>query len=468
MPIKKLIPWVALLALIVLLIYLLSPQIFAPNKANEEPEPMETTSPEKTPEPTPAETEPPTVIVTFDDEGAITTQTVLQWEPLDLPEPAGKEGYTFFGWYDVENAIFPEISDQSLPLVDVTLYAVYCPTLGGKTHAPYLPMDASWRSRPDEPVTRADAISVFYGLTPLFAEDEQNAETEAADLETYREKLQSIGVALPDDAVLDEAITKDEFLVMLAPYFPEGYLLLSFGEESVGTDPVSRLDAARILNNALDRHGDKNRLAEARMIIQDLPENEEDAADLMEAILPHEYTCDTVTETWTSVELPELPLGEFTTGDLEVDAWIKGIFEERLKDGMTQREQLAALYRYVRDTSRYRKGDIHEEPDTAWVLAEARKMMEEGGGNCFTYSSTLCELYRALGVDAKIYAGTISEQLNPHAWVEANIDGTVYIFDVEMEATRLRFHHPYIDFFMRTYHDLKGWDYRRDFVVEWS
>ena len=399
-----------------------------------------------------------TVTVVFDDEGEKTEVTVKRGEPVDLIEAAGKEGYTFCGWEDEEGYVVRD--EKPLPMADVILRALYVPTLGTDEHKAYLPMDASWRCRPDEPLTRAEAITRLYDMTPLLSD---SAEAEE-DLGAMMGRLRTIGVEVDVEADPNEAITRGEFLNLLKAYGPDVTDLAELDAGEPGED-MTRLDTAKLMNMILGRKADPAFLEKARTIIRDLPENDEDSLNLLEACLDHGHAYEDGSEKWTEVTLPELPIPGFTTGDLELDAWLKQIIDDRTSENNTLKENLRLLYRYVRDSFRYRKGEIHTDTESDWVAQEARKMMDEGGGNCFTYSSTLCELYRALGLDARVYAGAIAAEAQPHAWVEATIDGTTYIFDVEMEWTRLRFHQPYIDFFMRTYYDLKGWNYQRDFYM---
>ena len=493
---KKLFSWLAIASLVVVLAVILVLSSHSEKDAGVPaiaPEPTKETAVTVEPQqPTEAEPAPTVFRIILNDGGEETILEAQEGDTIPLPAAAAPLGYVFSAWEDQDGI---EVDPDFKVTGDMTLYAVFRPALTDLDHAPYLSMDASWRTRPNDPVSHEEAVNFVASLLSIPAASEEPETEVRADVESiYSENLillRSLGCIRAEEFDPAAPVTQSELFFLLAPFCPapvtdceikgiaadddlfSAYCLAVengwiSADEAEPERAVTRLEYARAMNDVLHRSADPYVLAEAEHILPDLPDNDEDALTMLEATIRHTASEADGSELWADVELPDRPLQDFTTGDLEVDAWIKGIFEERLTDNMTQREKLAALYRYVRDTSRYRKGEIHEEPDTAWVLEEARKMMEEGGGNCFTYSSTLCELYRALGVDAKIYAGTISEQMNPHAWVEANINGTVYIFDVEMEATRLRFHHPYIDFFMRTYYDLKGWDYKRDFVVEWS
>ena len=416
----------------------------------------------------PEATETPTVTVIFDEEGKKTEVAVMQGELLELAEAAGKNGYRFIGWKDEGGSIIQ--GSKLLPKNDAVLRAVYFPILGTNDHRAYLPMDASWRSRPDEPITRADVITMLYNLTPIACEDNGQVPEDAdAAVEEKAMSLLTIGIVLEEGKDLSAPITREEFLSLLNAYGPivsdTAVLVSGEREEAAQDDAMTRLEIARIMNAVMGRSGDPAFLEEARTIIRDLPENDEDAIHMLEACLNHEHTYEVGTEKWAEAELPELPFPGFTTGDIELDAWLKQIIDESTDESHTLKENLSSLYRYVRDNFRYRKGEIHTDAETDWVALEARKMMDEGGGNCFTYASTLCELYRAIGLDANVYAGSIAEENQPHAWVEATVDGVTYIFDVEMEWTRMRFHQPYVDFFMRTYYDLKGWNYQRNFYM---
>lgn len=160
----------------------------------------------------------------------------------------------------------------------------------------------------------------------------------------------------------------------------------------------------------------------------------------------------------------------YTTGDKATDDMLKKIVDEQVTDNMSFEDSLLALYRYVRDNYRYRKGNYYDVGDTSFCMDETRKILETGCGNCYAFAALLYNLYRMVGLDCTLYSGTIGKGHSPHGWVEADIDGVTYIFDVETEYAYL--YRPsntgsdtnervWKNMFMRTYEQMKGWNYKR-------
>ena len=416
--------------------------------------------------PTPSEPEAAPIFYTvrYHLNGETSAEEVEAGETLVFPSVEVEPGYTFFGWDDGSGALFG--GSPVTPEADADFTAVFRLSLGTESHAPYLSVDATWQSRPDEILTRADAAIMLYGLLSKEAEPgegftdltEDDACFEAASA------LKALGVLDGEEFRPADPLTRGELLQMLRAFYPDA-LLASDDPGAAPEEEMSRLATAKLMNPLLGRSADPSVLDRDLAVIFGLPEDEEDRLAILEAILPHTPEASGEGELWTEVEIPEPPIPGFSTGDLEVDAWLKQIIDEKTNENMTLKEKLRALYLYVLNTFRYRKGEVYAEADPGILVAETRKMMVEQGGNCWTHASLLCELYRAIGVDAKVYGGTIGD-MQAHAWVEADVDGNTYVFDAEMEKTILRFHKDYFDFFMRTYNDVRGWAYQRDFVIE--
>lgn len=460
-------------------------------------------SPSVTAEPLPTSPAPPQETLSsavcravFAAGGEETVLTAEAGTALELPAFTPTPGYTFFGWTDESGALVP---DGTVRLNrDMHFESLVRVTLGGEAHSAYLPLDSSGQARPDELMSRGDAAIMFAGLVSAEAAQD-GADSVFSDL-TEQDACFAACSALRALGLLDgtsfrpaQPLTRADLFLLLARFYPEAeksyaFLDLSPEEDAYGAfclaaergwldyeadmaaEPdaeLTRLQVVQVMNRVLGRSADPSILNEDLSAISDLPEEETSRLALLEAMIPHSCRISEDGETWTDIELPAIQvIPGFTSGDAEVDAWLKEILDSTIREEMSFTEQLRALYRYVLNSFRYRKGSIYEGPDPAILLSETRKMMEEQGGNCYTHSALLCELYRALGLEAKVCAGTISASDNPHAWVEATIDGTVYVFDPEMEKTILRFKKPYFDFFMRSYYDVKGWDYQQSFVID--
>ncbi len=453
-------------------------------------------TPEPTPTPTPEPTPTPVTVlfVTGEREEAL---SVPVGEELELPMGEELAGQRFFGWRGEDGVLLAAGTVISEPSDGLRFEAVYRVALGGTSHTAYLPAGEDGLLRPDDLMTRADAALMLYALLPEEARPEAK-EANFSDLSeedacyTACAALRALGALEGESFYPTEPLSRGALLSMLRPFFPEAAEDFSFADlsaEDEGYDAfclaaergwievteamevlpqelLSRLQTAKLMNRVLERSADPAILEEDLAGMADLPENREDALALLEAAIPHEAELTDEGERWIDPEELWMPIPGFTTGDTEVDAWLKKIIDDKVDESKPQRDQLLALYIYVRDTFRYRKGELYEEAAPDILLAETRKMMEEEGGNCYTHSALMCQLLRARGLEAKVCCGTIGNDFSPHAWVEAEIDGTTYVFDPEMEKTNFRFHHPYFNFFMRTEYDVKGWDYQEAFVLE--
>lgn len=474
------------------------------------PESLAAATPAPMPE-VPEESLPPDsyrILLVSDGKESILTAT--DGLPLELPEAEAPAGYRFFGWADESGALLPE--GAVFPGGDARYEAVFYLSLDD-AHGAYLPLDGSGQARPGELMPRSDAAIMLSGLiTAEPPAPEQEPEPDPKDKKKDKSKdepalfddvtekdacyeacaaLHAFGILEGGSFRPEDALTRGELFELLSRFYPAADGLWLFSDLDEGSErraafclaaergwidyadgmmaeadtELTRLQVALLMNRVLGRAADPAVLQEDLSAIGDLPEDETDRLAILEAMIPHALGESEGGELWADCEIPTLPIPGFTTRDLEVDAWLKNILDTTTNDSMELKEKLRVLYLYVRDSFRYRKGEIYEGPDPTLLTAETRKMMEEEGGNCYTHAALLCELYRALGVDAKVYAGTVSNSQNPHAWVEATINGRTYVFDAELEKTKIRFSQPYFDFFMRTYYDVKGWDYQREFIL---
>ena len=74
-------------------------------------------------------------------------------------------------------------------------------------------------------------------------------------------------------------------------------------------------------------------------------------------------------------------------------------------------------------------------------------MYSTGTGNCYCYAAAFWAAARQLGYDALCVSGTIGSERSPHGWVTISIDGTHYVFDVEIEMAYHRDGMEYVDNF---------------------
>ena len=78
-------------------------------------------------------------------------------------------------------------------------------------------------------------------------------------------------------------------------------------------------------------------------------------------------------------------------------------------------------------------------------------MFKTGRGNCYCFAGVFYYLSRQLGYDNEIISGQVGHKKSPHGWVEIEFDGTVYIFDTELEMAYRKKGVYYYDFFKMSY-----------------
>ena len=249
-------------------------------------------------------------------------------------------------------------------------------------------------------------------------------------------------------------------------------------------EPLTRGEFTRIMNRVLHRDGVRHLLPEQTGTMLDVVPGGEYYDDLVEAAIPHEYRMEGQEEIWTDSE--PLPVhepgfffsgvrlhciaedgspvvgdaqgglmfnlnGEITTGDPALDARLWEILENTISpESMTREEMLRAVYDYVVQNFSYIYGHMYAFGAGGWAEKEAWRMLTDHGGNCYCYAALFYELARFVGYDAVLYSGRVSgeqydfrdydgnvvyagERSTPHAWVEIEIDGELYLFDAEYE-----------------------------------
>ena len=125
--------------------------------------------------------------------------------------------------------------------------------------------------------------------------------------------------------------------------------------------------------------------------------------------------------------------GRYTSGDPEIDRYVREILEGILTPDMSQEDKLRAAYLYVRDNYTYLRRNYYEIGEVGWTLEEARTMYQSGMGNCYCFTSALYYLLRQIGFNPIPYSGVVGYDRSPHAWLEIEYDGIPYIYDVELD-----------------------------------
>ena len=231
---------------------------------------------------------------------------------------------------------------------------------------------------------------------------------------------------------------------------------------------LTRAQAAVVFNNLLGREADTGTIASASnlRLFPDLPQSHWAYAQIMEATVSHTYTQTLGHEVWTQVTTERTALsdgyyringwlyrvqdgmflhnttvdgftydaqGRYTTGSAALDQQLNAIVEAYTNDSMTRDQKLRALYNYVRDNFTYLRRDLVSKGQTGWEAAYAEEFLKLGRGNCYSFSATFCLLSRELGLPAYTVVGGLGSSNSPHGWVEMELDGTVYMFDPQLE-----------------------------------
>lgn len=320
-----------------------------------------------------------------------------------------------------------------------------------------------------------------------------------------------------------EDITRGEFTAMVSRLFPEDREYDCFFDDVTNSryyfdigkaayhgwvtgypdntfrpdEPLSRAEAVTIINRALERTPDTEYLKGVFFPkFNDVPKNHWAFAQIMEAAVDHTPEIADGTESWTAADIEYVELepgiyridnfdfyyidpethgavtnayvgslyfgedGLYTSGDAEIDGNIKDILASIIKDDMTEEQKLRAAYNYVRDSYSYLRRHYYEIGDTGWELEEARTMLTTKRGNCYCYTGVFYYLSRQLGYDSTAISGVVGHRRSPHGWVEIEFDGTVYIFDTELEMSYRKKGTYIYDFFKMPYSAVP-WPYEK-------
>ena len=152
--------------------------------------------------------------------------------------------------------------------------------------------------------------------------------------------------------------------------------------------------------------------------------------------------------------------GFFTSGDTVLDGYVKSVLTSIVKPGMSDMEKLRAAYVYTRDSFTYLRRNYYDVGDVSWANKEAMTMFITRRGNCYCYAAVFYSLARQLGFDAMLISGKVNNSDPiPHAWVEIEENGKMYMYDAELEMAHIRDGNPY-DLWHMAYEDTP-WSYWR-------
>lgn len=125
--------------------------------------------------------------------------------------------------------------------------------------------------------------------------------------------------------------------------------------------------------------------------------------------------------------------GCYTTGNAELDVLLNDIVEQVTNDSMTRDQKLRALFNHTVNNYRYLARPLVSKGATGWEPEYALFFLQNGKGNCFSFAAAYCLMCRELGLPAYTVVGASGNARSPHGWVEIVLDGTVYMFDPELQ-----------------------------------
>lgn len=402
---------------------------------------------------------------------------------------------------------------------DRTFTAVFSPTLLTDRHVSYMFGGSDGMFRPNSELSRAEAAQLIYNLLSGTEAAGRDFADVSRDSWYYKavSTLSGLGIinGYEDCFLPDKAATRAEFVAILSRFFPPSPGTASFTDlsaahwayEDIGfavskgwvsgysdgsfkpDNPITRAEAACIVNRALNRAADKSLLNSSDLLVFiDVSKGYWAYYDIMEAAVEHKYTTSGNVESWTSyntqnLSLPAGPLyfngnlyyidehthqpiknttlrgftfdslGQYTSGNSELDGYVKGVLSQVTNDSMSQLEKLRAAYDFTRDSFTYLRRDNYEFGHTDWEMKNALIMIQTGLGNCYCYTAVFYYLARQLGYECTAVSGLIigSGGMSPHSWVHIDFGGETFIFDPELEmAQRAKGKYDY-DFFMMSY-----------------
>lgn len=128
---------------------------------------------------------------------------------------------------------------------------------------------------------------------------------------------------------------------------------------------------------------------------------------------------------------------DFTPAYEEIDKVFNSIF----KDGMTTYDKVKACYDYLIKNCSYGNNEVMMDYIDYYFYGynyEVRSygMLKGKIGVCDDYSATFATMMQAIGLNCYVVGGQTSKAgggYTGHAWCEMNINGTIYVFDPQVE-----------------------------------
>ncbi|MBR0466568.1 MAG: transglutaminase domain-containing protein [Clostridia bacterium] len=142
----------------------------------------------------------------------------------------------------------------------------------------------------------------------------------------------------------------------------------------------------------------------------------------------------------------------------ELNNKINEILNSIITPGMSNYQKIKACYAYIINTCSdgYITGQYSYRFGGWNIYAQAMALFTEHRGMCDCYSAGFTVLARAVGLNCSQHTGKLiyaSGYVDDHDWVEANINGNIYVFDPDVEedlthsATEQRFCKTYSELY---------------------
>lgn len=125
--------------------------------------------------------------------------------------------------------------------------------------------------------------------------------------------------------------------------------------------------------------------------------------------------------------------GRYTTGNAELDSSLRAITSELCTNEAGSEENLKKVYDYVRDNFVYQARAHVARGSSGWELEYAVPMMRTHYGNCYSWAAVFMYLARNVGFEAYCQSGAVGARVEDHGWTEIMFDGEWLIFDPELE-----------------------------------
>ena len=438
------------------------------------------------------------------------TQRYLYGETALLREAPTVPGMTFLGW-ETENGLI-ETRTEFPVRSDLTLTARLLPAFETQEHIAYLPVQQEGILNPNGSVTVRDFVRILALLLKTDGSGSGRFldVPESDPCFSAAASLKDLGILSGLRLHPDSVLTRGEFFRMLCAFYPSadsdavfqdldrddpfypafctaaanGWIPSGMLVQADTGAPVTRAALARIMNRVLQRDCERHLDGQRTGTALDVSPADLDYDALMEAAIPHSFRLEGDEEIWTDstpfpihepgymfsgvrlhyIQEDGSPLvnaslgglrfnsnGEITSGDADLDRKLFEILASVIDpETMTREEMLRAVYDHVVHDYKYIYGNMYELGAQGWAVREAKRMLRNGGGNCYCFAALFYELARFVGYDAVLYSGRVNgeqysfqdydgnfvysrEGSTPHGWVEIEIDGEYRIFDTEFE-----------------------------------